>query len=143
MATLLNVEPTGIFSYTGPNGISANICNYFSGARGHVVPLGESYNQLYRSLGKFMVGNIHVKNVCGKIFSSLWVADDNFLTTNNFVQQKFQLSFYTATLRALNILGLVQPMMHFMQARTSTYTSYKHYDIKFWRRLHIINSITS
>ena len=39
----------------------------------------------YHSLEKIMVVNFHAKNVRGKIFSSLWVADENFLTTNNFL----------------------------------------------------------
>ena len=33
---------------------------------------------LYHSLGKFTVGYFHVKIVCGKIFSSFRVADENF-----------------------------------------------------------------
>ena len=34
---------------------------------------------------KFTVGNFHVKIFCFKIFSSFWVADENFLTVNNYL----------------------------------------------------------
>ena len=43
----------------------------------------------YRSLGKFTVGYFSVKTVCGKIFSSLGVSDENFLTNKYFKVKLF------------------------------------------------------
>ena len=41
--------------------------------------------------GKFTVGYFHVKIVCGKIFSSLRVSNENFLTTKYFKVKLFVL----------------------------------------------------
>ena len=41
------------------------------------------------SLGKVYIGYFHVKIVCGEIFSSLGVSDENFLTTKYFKVKLF------------------------------------------------------
>ena len=46
-------------------------------------------NVKYRSLGKIHRWIFHVKIVCGKIFSSLGISDENFLTTKYFKVKLF------------------------------------------------------
>ena len=36
---------------------------------------------------KFIVGNFHLKKFCVKIFLSSWVADEKFLTVNNYLAE--------------------------------------------------------
>ena len=59
---------------------------------------------------KFIVGNFHVKKICVKIFSSSWVADENFLTVNNYLVEVLPLVLLHITYKVL--------CEHFIQAPT-------------------------
>ena len=42
---------------------------------------------------KFVVGYFHMTIVCGKIFPSLGVSNDNFFTTNDFMVKLFSVAY--------------------------------------------------
>ena len=72
--------------------------------------MGIGYFSIYRSLGKFIVGNFHVKKFRVKIYSSSWVADEKILTVNNYLVEVLPLVSLRITYKIL--------CKHFIQART-------------------------
>ena len=73
------------------NFVALNFCDYHEKIHENIIVnllvlyISTLITYRSRSSGKIHGRKFSCENVCDKTFSSLWVADENFLTTNNFL----------------------------------------------------------